>query len=299
MFRTIVVPLDRSDLAKRALPYATVLARAGGGRLVLMHATAAPAAPMERAGEGAMIDTSPSEYLDEIAATLRGLPVETALVPGHAGEAILRALHERGADTIAMTTHGHSGLGRWLYGSVADHVLRHAQVPVLLIPATCEYAWTDVPPDAPPDVARRILVPLDGSEFGEAVLPAACELATLLNAEIDLLRAVEVPTYSGMPYAESLPSSPDILELEEAEARSYLETVAVRLRPEVRSVTTRVEVGWPGTRILEVARERHSCAIAMATHGRSGLARVVLGSVATLTLQQSPAPLLLVRPTSL
>jgi nucleotide-binding universal stress UspA family protein len=299
MFRTIVVPLDGSDLAKRALPYATVLARAGRGRLVLMHATAPPAAVRDRAGDAAMIDTSPSEYLDEIAATLPGLPVETALVPGHAGQAILQAIHERGADTIAMTTHGRSGLGRWLYGSVADHVLRHAQVPVLLIPATCDYAWTDVPPDAPADAARRILVPLDGSEFGEVGLPAAIQLATLLNAEIELLRAVEVPTYTGMPYAESLANTPDLLELAEAEARSYVETVAARLRAEARGVTTRVEVGWPGTTILEVARERHSCAIAMATHGRSGLARVVLGSVATLTLQQSPAPLLLVRPTNL
>jgi nucleotide-binding universal stress UspA family protein len=299
MFRTIVVPLDGSELAERALPYAQTLANAGGGRVVLVRTQPASKAElMDVSGESASTEIPAEDYLADARLRLPGLPVQTMIEYGHAGDAIVQTVHEQGADTIVMTTHGRSGFGRWLYGSVADHVLRHAMVPVLLVPAACPYAWSGTGGSQPAE-PRRILVPLDGSAFGEAILPAAGRLAALLDAEIDLLRAVEMPTSGGYPYAESLAYVPELLETQQAAAQGYVEDVAARLRAEGRGVTARTEVGWPGTVIASVARERQAGVIAMATHGRSGLARVVLGSVATATLQQACAPLLLVRPAHL
>lgn len=140
---------------------------------------------------------------------------------------------------------------------------------------------------------------LDGSAFAEEVLAPARELSEVLGAELLLLRVVES---SGI-----LRSAEDDLDAfrtpranqQLAEARHYLEDFAGRVWATGMAVATRVVVGPPATSIAEVARESGADLIAMATHGRGGLARLVLGSVAMGTLQQASAPLLLVRPAGL
>jgi nucleotide-binding universal stress UspA family protein len=279
---TILVPLDGSALAEHALPYAVHLAWAAGGRLVLIRA--AQAAARDDA-EAALAATA-----GRLVAA--GLPVESQVRVGEAGAVILEAARTGGAGLIVMATHGRSGLGRWLYGSVADRVLRHADRPVLLVPAACERRW---PPARPPGPPRRLLVPLDGSGLAEEALGPAGALADALGAGLLLAQAVPFPVVS---YGSNQEDAPDVggSDAEVGAAREYLEDVATPLRAAGRDVEVRVEAGMVVPTLARLERERDVEGIAMATHGRSGLARVVLGSVATGVLQLAHVPVLTVRP---
>jgi nucleotide-binding universal stress UspA family protein len=311
MLYTTLVPLDGSSLAERALPSAAALARAGG-KLILFEAV--PLGP-ELSLDYEIALHEARSYLASVKtwlATYESLAhVETSVALGDAGPAIIAAAAERHVDVIAMSTHGRSGLGRLLYGSVADAVLRHAAVPVLLFPAACERIWGASPPghtnQGPAGSARapgsgatarppRILVPLDGSALALEALPAASPLAETLGGEVILVQVLELtsPAYAALyPWLE--PDRGAAL----AEVRRALAGVAAPLRARGFHVTTVAEVGEAAATIAAIAREQQVDLIVMATHGRGGVARLVLGSVATGLVQQSPVPLLLVRPAAL
>jgi nucleotide-binding universal stress UspA family protein len=278
---TILVPLDGSPLGARALPYAAHLAKAARGRLVLVRA--AQEAPDEQEGEREL--TGAAESL-----LGRDVPVETQVRRGAPAEVILEAAGAWEAGCIAMSTHGRSGLGRVIYGSVADAVLRRAKVPVLLVSAHCERRWGDRPPE-------RVLVPLDGSELGETALEPAQVLASALGAGLLLVQILPLPVAGyGYPTPYFDPSTFDA-QLEGA--KTYLEGVAGRLRAAGRDVAVESELGSPATGIARLAQERDVDAIAMATHGRTGLARVVLGNTATGVVQLATTPILVERPPTL
>jgi nucleotide-binding universal stress UspA family protein len=324
---TILVPLDGSALAEYALPYALRLTRAAGGRLVLVRA--APDAPTRQRAEAELAATASRLFT-------AGAQVESHVRRGAAGDVILDGARAWEAGLIVMATHGRSGLGRWLYGSVADHVLRRAEVPVLLVSGVCERRWPAPGAGAPaaagaaggagtaPDGAGLgpVLVPLDGSGRSAAALRPAAALAGALGAGLLLTRVVPFPAFwayaagrgpyypgagpyaadtgpyaagAGPHYATSAPDP----EAELDAARRYLDGLATRLRPTGRDVATHVDLGPAAAAIARLARERDAAAIAMATHGRGGLARVALGSVATEVLRVADAPVLLVRPTAL
>jgi nucleotide-binding universal stress UspA family protein len=140
MYRTILVPLDESPLGERALPYAVVLARRSGARLVLLEVAVANVVTRNdpETGRPYTVDLA-AQYLAGVAARVgEGVATETVQLRGETGPAIVAESERRGADLIAVSTHGRSGLGRWLFGSVAEHVVRHARVPVLLVPAAAE-----------------------------------------------------------------------------------------------------------------------------------------------------------------
>jgi nucleotide-binding universal stress UspA family protein len=292
MFRTILVPLDGSKLAERALPYAAHLARLANARLLLVRAlpelddaSQMDSHPLGGPAERQRFDQlDPTSELAGLAARLQadGLPVETHVQPGDATEIILEAAHAGHADIIVMSTHGRGGLERWIYGSVADQVMRGAEVPVLMAPAACRHAWA-------PDRPLRILVPLDGSELAEQALEPAAELAEALR----LLRIIQIPTPT--MYGDAYIDLPFNREAELADARRYLEGIADRLRTEGRTVEFRAIVGTPAFDVARLAHDAGADMIAMATHGYGGLGRLVLGSVATSTLQRADRPVLLAR----
>lgn len=288
MLENILVPLDGSPLADRALPYAAALARASGGRLILLQAVDNTLGLGRRPTD----EPDPRTRLEATAATLReaGMTAEPRLCHLYleeVGPAIVRTARELAVELIVMSTHGRSGIGRWVYGSVADAVLREAGVPVLLIPAACQRPW-------PTDRKPRILVPLDGSDLAIEVLGPAAELANLLDADLMLLQAI-----SPAPYVEGYYYVETDLDQQMADVRAALETTAERLRTAGRRVEVRTALGYPITVITETAKEEGIDLIAMATHGRGGLARLVMGSVATGTLQRAGLPVLLVRPAAL
>jgi nucleotide-binding universal stress UspA family protein len=281
MLNTILIPFDGSVLAERAFPYATALARAGGARLILLHV---------RSGSGGAIRTVAD--LETVADTLRdsGVTVEPELYAadrGEIGRAICQAALEWQAELIVMTTHGRGGPGRLPYGTVADEVLREATLPVLLVSSQREFAW-------PLSRAPRILVPLDGSALAEEVLDPVDDLAEALGAELVLLKVLEPPPQRLEAYAPEV--SWAHVTAERAEARYYLEIMAKLIQRAEHRVAVRATHGSPATAIAEIALMDNCDLIAMATHGRGGLAGPALGSVATGVLQQTGIPLLLTRP---
>jgi nucleotide-binding universal stress UspA family protein len=207
--------------------------------------------------------------------------------------AILDAARLHRADLIVMSTHGRSGLGRMVYGSVADQVLRHAEVPVLVVPATADHTW-------PVDRPLTVLVPLDGSEWGEAALGALDVLPPFgpSGAELLLLQAIEWPAspLSGDGYGGGYVDVPFDEEAERAGAMSYLDGVAARLAERGYTPRVKVAIGSAAATIATVAHDRGVDLIAMATHGRSGLVRALLGSMVTATLHRGGVPVLLIRP---
>src|SRR5688572_25334715 len=229
MTSTILVPLDGSTLAERAMPLGERLAKATSARLVLARVLPSDAALVELA------QREVSTYLEHAAATLRerGASVETAIGSGNPAAEIVRIAHENAADLLVMSTHGRSGPGRWIYGSVADEVLRRAGAPVMLVTPD---AHNDLTPERP----APILVPLDGSGLGEAALPPAREWAAKLGAELILLRVAFWPP---MIYADDA----ELMVLDPSEelrlAEDYLNDVAARWRSDATPVRVRALVG--------------------------------------------------------
>ena len=285
--KTILVPLDGSALADRAVPFAATIAKRAGWPILLLRAVNTLRTPTETAGEALKHEAQAS--LDTTAETLAkdGLTIATRVVDGQAETAILEATTDEDVGLVVMSTHGHGGLGRWIYGSVADTVLRHAPVPVLTVPPHGLEAWTT-------DERIKILVPLDGSPLSRAALAPARELADILGGSLILASVVTFPSYS--MYAEGYVfATPDPTDSMRAETRHCLEPIAAGLRTDTRPVEVCATYGTPYFGIMTIARDHGAGLIVMATHGRSGMTRALLGSVATATIRQTDIPILLVR----
>ncbi|BCX03281.1 MAG: hypothetical protein KatS3mg053_1219 [Candidatus Roseilinea sp.] len=349
MYRKILVPLDGSALSAAVLPRVRAIARCAGAPVVLLRVipeigmrigTPAPptadAQPAERPAtplqtiplEMDQYESAAHEYLNRVAAELSaaGIAAHTRIVVGPITESILDVATEEGADLIAMSTHGRSGLGRFLLGSVANQVLHYAKTPVLLVRATADES-------APAEcIYRKILVPLDGSDFSRTVLPHACKVAACVQAQVILLQAIpelepeasevhwmltfggpasigEVPGEGGLRsgmdpsarrrWAESIRA--ELVRRTEHEmeaAQSNLNAAASVFKSAGVPVETMIQVGRPAEVILDAAAANAVDMIAMATHGRSGIQRLLLGSVADRIVRHAHAPVLLVRPES-
>ena len=191
-------------------------------------------------------------------------------------------------DLVAIATHGRSGLGRVLLGSVADKLLHSTDVPVLVV--------------RPPEVEAQgqiklssVIVPLDGSLLAESVLPYVKDMAKAFSLSVTLVRAIPTVTalYAGPEYV-LLPVD-IITELKDA-AILYLDNVAQSLRGEGLSCTTEVVEGDAASAITQFAMKLQNSLVAISSHGRSGIARVFMGSVADRLIRSSGDPVLVIRP---
>ncbi len=292
MYRRILIPLDGSTLAEQVLPWAKMLAVRSKATIVLIQAIPHLHGPLRVDGEVIQVDEQTEmlqmrahEYLEEVCKELGNahIPAASEVRVGAPAPAILEFAEGSGIDLIAMTTHGSTGVLDWVYGSVADKVLHGAHVPVLLVRAS--------DPPAASGPLKRILVALDGSELAERALEPARQLAVDFDAELSLLRVWERPLYG----IEDSPSVMEALERSSREgAEHYITVAAQRLRAQgarVRGATTSGPVA-PG--ILEQAQTLAADLIVMTTHGRSGLGRWVMGSVADGVLRAAMVPVLLI-----
>jgi nucleotide-binding universal stress UspA family protein len=293
LLRTIILPSDGSPLSERALTFGVRLPRAAGTELVLIRAAHTAAASVVTNASAARIAAARLEVerseaeaaLATIADGLRkeGLSVRTSVPLGSPAKAILEAGRSTEDDLIVMATHGRSEVLRSVFGSVADEVLRHAAGPIMFIPPNCHRPCQAVRP-------LCILVPLDGSPHAEEALSPAVALADLLGAELRLLQV--------LPQGVGSLSDTD-LDRGLREATAYLERTAAPLRADHHPVEVRALTGTPPSAIASAAGKELPDMIAMASHGRGGLARVVLGSVATGVLRQATVPVLIVRPAAI
>lgn len=263
-FRCFIVPLDGSEVGERALQPALDLARPKS-KVVLLRAIPGSTNALEA------FEVAQKELVAACGFLRRqGHTVDSFVSLDQPEDAIVAAAHDLKADVIVMATHARS-LDWWVSGSVTDRVLRQSGKAVLIIPSGREELFHQP--------GKEILVTLDGSPLAELILQPACRLAHQLQGGLVLVQAV----------AER--------HLErEAVAREYLENVAKDLAYQRLSVQTVVQVGQPIEAINTVARVRNTAAIALATHGRRGLARLMLGSVATGLAQRAEWPLLVFSP---
>ena len=301
-FRSILVPLDRSPLAEQALAVATRIARPEGGSLALALVHEPPPIPLDSpdpalvASAEAAVSQAEATYLERIQAQLRaaGTPVSsvTTLV-GEIGPCLAQHARSLGVDLVVMATHGRGGVQRLWLGSVADYLVRHLEVPVFLVRAG-EVA--DRAAGTPP--AAQLLVPLDGSPFAEEALAPAAELARLWDLDLSLLRVVRPITFVAEPVMP-LPMAYDRELTDSAvdQARDYVKDLVEDLRARGLRATGSAVIGWnPIDTILEIARPEEVALIALATHGRGGLARLALGSVADKLIRAARVPVLVTRP---
>ena len=302
-FRSILVPLDGSPLAEQAVPLAASIAQRGGGKLRLILVHELPPAPVDPVAAKLFISIelasrkSERGYLRGIQARLRegGTRLSSAVtLTGKAGPELAQYVRELGIDLVVMATHGRGGIRRAWLGSVADHLIRTLEVPVLLVrPREGEPG-----PDRLPGMGQ-ILVPLDGSPLAEQALDAAAALAHIWDAEVTLLQVVR-PVLLSVDPALPLPSAYDeeLTASCRQQAQDYLDDIVEQMHGQGLRATGVAVVGWNAAdTILDVARPERVAVVALATHGRGGLRRLVLGSVADKLVRGADVPVLVYHPT--
>jgi nucleotide-binding universal stress UspA family protein len=291
MYSKILIPLDESLVAEQVLPHARLFAEKLKIPIELLEVvdpeTLMGAESKRDAGRENLLaerKKTASYYLENIAGALRGSSgVQTAVAVGHPAEVIVDRAGAAAETLIAMTTHGRSGVQRWLLGSVADKVLQATRNYLLLVRATDEKAQAVS--------FKSILVPLDGSELAESAIAPAQELANKMNLEIVLVRVFNLPVADDEGYWDQR-----TWELIRDEAQEYLDRKVKELKGQgLARVTSVLLEGFAGERIITLAQETPDNLIAMCTHGRSGVRRWVLGSVTDRVVRHSGDPVLVIR----
>lgn len=296
MYKRILVPMDGSPLSDRVLPYARMLGKGLGAKVELYrvfdpdpeffwpepseYLGRHDAAVAHRDEAVARLDTAKNEMVGagvSATAVLHGPEPGTPADGGGThkfgtpADHIVLEAGDRAETLIVMSTHGRSGVGRWALGSVADKVLHAAKCPMLVLRAGDG--------DALPDDTKigSIIVTLDGSELAETVLPHAADVAGALGAKVRLVRVTPA-------------------DVEDADVRDSLLRLADRLKAEgVAEVETEVLHGDPAAAIVDLTYRTPDAMVAITTHGRSGVGRWVMGSVADRVINYAAGPVLVLR----
>jgi nucleotide-binding universal stress UspA family protein len=269
MYRRILVPLDGSVAAEAALPAAEWLSAASGAPMALLSAA-----------EGEDVADA-RRYLSGTSARLVN-GSEELVVQGDPAGALVNEAAAHPLTLIAMSAHGWSGSGRHVLGSVASKTAQAARSPVLLIRGS--------------ELPSTVIVALDGSPMAEVILPHITALAAATGLPILLFRVVSL-TVAGFCVDGHAQVPLAILQKEESEADAYVRGIAERLREAgAAEVQVRVTLGIPYTDVLEAARHLPGSMLALSAHGRSGLGRWALGSVAERVVLHANTHVLLVHP---
>jgi nucleotide-binding universal stress UspA family protein len=287
-YQRVLVPLDGSELAERAIPHAKTIAKTKGSELILFTVSIASVEQLDRPMK-AYLELNAKELQSE------GIKASIAIAYGNVADEIVGFADKNNIDLIIISTHGYSGIKRWVLGSVARNVLYGTSVQVLLIKSKA--------PKAPRIDLKKILLPLDGSSFSETPIPFIAELTKGTEAETVLTVVSEpplVPSYGDRPINPTWKKHKNKLWAEtQQQASEYLRKVEARLKKQGMKVKSQVipgELGKVAESIMQAAKEENVNLIAMTTHGRSGVSRWVYGGVANRIVEESLQPVLLVRP---
>ena len=299
MYKRILVPLDGSEIAEGILPVVESFAQALNARVHLLSVieedvVAAVAHPLQGrfADQARMTAVGVAEeYVKKVAARLQlpknsvDVTVKVASVP----ETILEEAEKQPETLLAMSTHGRSGMQRFVLGSVADKLLHATKAPLLLDRPREEMI------SKPVQRLTTVIVPLDGSELAEKVLPHVAALAKALQLKVLLVRVTTtmVEYYSG----EGFYTIPQQLITDmEKSSEDYLSDKVLELENQgCKDVSGLALIGSPTGQVIDLIKKTPNSFAAVSTHGRSGLGRWVLGSVADRVIQQSGSPVLVIR----
>jgi nucleotide-binding universal stress UspA family protein len=321
MFKRILVPLDGSIRAERAIPVAARIARAANGTVVLVQVATIPFTYSPYLGsatyaeEAIKTDLNETEkYLNTLAnlETLEGIKTTTTALLDSAAQGILSTADSYNIDLIVMTSHGRAGMQRWVLGSVAQKIARHSSMPVLVL-------HEEGPLPVGPHLDNRplcALVPLDGSVLAKAALEPAAQLVAAIagpaQGSLHLMRVVKSPTAEELRAVGDQESMNRLKENKLHRAKTYLNSIVEQLREGplahlnliiTWSVAVDNDVAHTIIRMAENGEDAEGAGvfgrcdlIAIATHGRGGLQHWILGSITERVLGATKLPILIVRP---
>ena len=285
MLSRILVPLDGSILADRVLLHVRRLLLREDAEVLLFRVLEAPShgrpkvvQEMERGFASTHLEDQRRRLADQ------GARVRSEVAEGDPADEILKRCETWRPALVTMSTHGRTGLDRWVWGSVAERVLREVRHPVFLTNPRA------LPEEPLPSEGRfrRILVPLDGSELSSSIMPLATAFARLYESEVVLVHCLH-PIMSYPPHAE--------MEAEVTEERGLeiLEPHRRAVEQAGLKVRTLVRAEYAAAAILDAAAGERADLVAMTTHGRTGLARWAFGSVAEKVMHHCPCPVIVKR----
>jgi nucleotide-binding universal stress UspA family protein len=308
MYRKMLVPLDGSELAEEVLVYAKELAGRLDIDVDLLHISN-PASEALKPMEEAYIEHLAESFRKQVEAVqqktgqgkAKPINVKAELLVGYAAEAILQYADKDGVDLILLASHGRSGIKRWTIGSVAGKVMSATKIPVWLIKSvgtkeTPYDKWTN----------QTLIVSLDGSELAESILPHA-EVLTKQRGDtpidVVLVRVAEplnIPTYYSPDISGVTLNWGNFIQQEtqrrKQAAKEYLAKIEEQLKNKGITVRSVVIEGRPTDEVVEFVNKTPNSMIIMATHGRSGLSRLVYGSVAANVLNGVTRPMFIIKP---
>lgn len=299
-FQHILVPLDGSAHAESAIPVAAHIARASGGVLLLVRVVAYP-------DDATTEYHTASAYVEQQAqrAELGGLPIQTQILTGLPDARILTSIESQKIDLVVMSSQGETGLKRWAFGSVAQKVLQHSRASVLILRESAG-PLSNLHPEGLRPV--RVLVALDGSSLAETALAPAAALSAALSppeqGSLHLVRVLPLP-----PPTNAVEATSGVRQLDLSAAQTSLQVTAEALQDRGNLSLTTSVVAHPDVAetLIRIAEEgvpvspehdaRDACdIIALTTHGRSGPARWIMGSIAERVLDGTRLPLFVVHP---
>ncbi len=317
MYTKIMVPLDGSMLAEKALPHAVRLANRFNAKLLLLRAVELPGLTVDTPESEIKVISSAEEYMTEVQATLTNPKiaahiaperVQTLVVYGDAVEQVVELAPFEKVDLIVMTTHGRSGLSRLVTGSVAGRILHRTHVPIMLVrpqelkndQLLVETMMGIAEPcsDCFDSEKCRIVLTLDGSPLAETALEPAMELAQKLNATLHLLSVI-LPA-PPMVYGDlvGMGYSQDEVEVTRKrlteDAQVYLNEAQHKALRRGLEVVTAVRVGATAEEIADYAKRVEATALVMATHARGEVSHLFVGSVAEDVMRISRLPVLMI-----
>jgi len=296
VLRHILAPLDGSPLAECALPHAVAVARAFDARVTLLRVLTRPPAASPTLSidplDWHLSKTEATAYLDELALRLRetGLQIEGTLEEGNAAERIIDFAHGHAADLLILSSHGRSGLTGWNMSSVVQKVVLRAYMPTMIV-----RAYGPAARDPTGMRYRRLLVPLDGSQRAECVLPLAATLAQFHGAQLLAAHVVcrpEMPRRAPLA-REDVELADQLVERNRMEAAGYFERLRSQLPCEVQ---TRLLINNSVAAALrELVEQEKVDLVLLSAHGYSGGSKWPYGSVALSLITYCTTPLLVVQ----
>jgi nucleotide-binding universal stress UspA family protein len=275
MFERILLPLDGSPLAEAVLSHVAPILRRKDSEVLLLRVSPSPVTIRGQSSPFTSEEKEVAEcYVNDIARRLvdEGIRVRAAVESGAPAPSILDVAARERITLIALSTHGRSGLTRWVFGSVAEKVIRASPIPLLVIRS---FRGVASPIPLAPIPFRTLLVPIAAGFL--RIVPFVMEFAQLFQSKVVLLHILEPE--SGAP----------------EEVEEELKRVGKDLQAEAVATELVQKSGDPAHEILQTCEEVRADLVAMSTHGRDGLSRWALGSVTEKVLRAAPVPMLIVR----
>ncbi|WP_103026945.1 universal stress protein [Salinibacter altiplanensis] len=290
----VLFPTDFSDGSKRAFPQAAYLADWHDADLHILNVTGQHYHDHEEARANFPVPVDAlTEWLQHPEKSITGAnwpDLETLSITqeqvesAEPAEQIVAYAEDKAVDLVVMGTHGRRGVDRMLFGSVAEEVVRKAPCPTLTVRNNADRA--------PSKAVRRVLAPIDFSDASKVAVQHAKEIALTYGAEVDLLHVVEEPVYpSAYGYEAAAFPTAEVLENVEAQLADL-----AREKIGYEHVMIEARTGEPSREILDYIDNNEVDLTVIATHGRTGLDRMLMGSVAERVLRQSPTPVFVAKP---